>query len=295
MKHTMSLMRHVRHGLLTLASVFLLSTNAYAGGSDFDLARLCSASGCGEDTSVQNFKDLARTYGALFAPMHLNPASTVGQAGFEIAVSSKMSFATDKAAFWGAINSNENKTADADGKYDAPDVFATLDLSMRKGLPFSLELEGDVNWLANSSMFYVGAGLRWAITEGWWFLPDISVRGHVGTIVGESDISMVNVNVDAAISYTWGLGGIASITPYAGYSALINISSSHPIIIYVPSTDSSGKKTVEAVEQVFNRSTQFVNRGFVGLQLKGEAFVFDVAGEFGKDVKSVGLKIGALF
>ncbi len=265
-----------------LGLFLLLASSAYAEGNNFELNRLCSNGSC----SDSDFKALARSYGALVAPMHFQPASTIGQEGFELGIESKMSFATEKASYWRALNKNAGATADANGKYDAPDVFATLQLSMRKGLPFSLELEGVFNYLFDSTVFYVGAGLRWAITEGWWFMPDISIRGHVGTIVGASQINMINVNVDAAISYTWGLGGVVSITPYAGYSLLVNVSSSRSFVVYNDN---------ETSEFVFGQKSQLISRGFVGFQLKAEYFIFDAEGEFGKDVKSLGLKVGAQF
>ena len=270
---------------------FMTSGNAFAGGNDFKLSRLCSDKGCGTQEAINDFKTLSRAYASLLAPMHFQPARTLGEEGFEIAVESKMSFSTEDNSSWKATNKNDNDEAKAkanenDGKYEAPDLFATIQLHMRKGLPFSFEVEGVFNWLADSEVFYVGAGLRWAITEGWWFLPDLSVRAHAGTIVGASEISLINVNCDIALSYTWGVAGIMSITPYAGYSLLTNWSSSRPLLI-------AGKDG--AFESVFRRQQQFLHRGFVGLEFKGDFFVFGVEGELGKQVMSLGLKIGADF
>lgn len=258
---------------------------AVAGNNDFKLERLCGNGNCAG--GVEDFKNLSRAYSSILAPMHFQPASTLGQEGFEIGVESKMSFATQDASYWKATNKNADAQADADGKYAAPDVFATVQLHMRKGLPFSLEVEGVFNWLADSEIFYVGAGLRWAITEGWWFLPDLSVRAHVGTMVGAAQMSLINVNMDVALSYTWGLGGIAAITPYAGYTLLTSWASSRPLVVPV--------ENGEPQESVFNRVNNHLSRGFVGVELKGEHFVFDVEGEFGEQVMSLGLKIGTFF
>ena len=272
--------------LATLATLLICSgTNALAGDNDFKLERLCSNSGCSEQ-SLSDFKNLGTAYASILAPMHFQPASTLGQAGFEISLESKMSFSTEDASYWKATDKNQNQPASADGKYAAPDLFATVQLHMRKGLPFSFEVEGIVNWLANSELFYVGGGLRWAFTEGWWFMPDISVRAHVGTIVGNSELTLINVNMDVALSYTWGLGGICSITPYAGYSLLTSWFNSHPFLVSIDG---------EPTETVFGRQNTHLSRGFVGLELKGDYFVFDVEGEFGKQVMSVGVKIGANF
>lgn len=282
------MMKRIFLMLTALMAVFFVSSTAFAGGNDFKLSRLCDSSfGCGTDQSKSDFKTLSKAYSSILAPMHFQPARTLGEEGFEIGVESKMSFSTEDNSSWKATNQNEGKEADADGNYSAPDLFATVQLHMRKGLPFSLEVEGVFNWLADSEIFYVGAGLRWAITEGWWFLPDLSVRAHVGTIVGASELSLINVNMDIALSYTWGLGGIVAITPYAGYSLLTSWASSRPLVIAASNGTS--------FESVFNRVNNHLSRGFVGLELRGDHFVFDVEGEFGKQVMSLGLKIGTFF
>lgn len=285
MEHKHIIFKKLFFALLTVFAVCFISTNAFAGGNDFKLARLCNNTGC--DAGVNDFKTLTMAYASILTPMHFQPARTLGEEGFEIAVESKMSFSTKDDPSWKATNKNANAQADGDGNYAAPDLFATAELHMRKGLPFSLEVEGIFNWLADSEIFYVGAGLRWAITEGWWFLPDISVRAHVGTIVGAAELSLINVNMDIAVSYTWGLGGIASITPYAGYSLLTSWASSRPLVL----VDSGGKP----FESVFNRITNHNHRGFVGVEIKGDVFVLGLEGEFGEDIMSAGVKIGADF
>lgn len=279
----------MRNIIIVLAGVcgllIMTAGTAFAGGNDFKLNRLCENGNCYSAESISNFQTLSKAYSSILAPMHFAPAKTLGEEGFEIGVESKMSFSTEDNPSWKATNKNAGKT-DANGNAAAPDVFATVQLHMRKGLPFSLEVEGVFNWLANSEMFYVGGGLRWAITEGWWFMPDISIRAHVGTVVGAAEISLINVNMDIAISYTWGLGGIVGITPYAGYSLLTSWASSRPLPI-------SNGGVIE--EQVFNRVTNHLSRGFVGVELKGDFFVFGIEGEFGKEVMSLGLKVGADF
>ena len=286
MEHKLLSFRQLFFTLLAVSSLFLAGT-AFAGNNDFKLARLCTGGDCASAQALSDFKDLSKVYSSLLAPMHFQPAATLGQEGFEIGVESKLSFSTEDASYWKATNKNSDKEPSADGKYAAPDVFATVQLHMRKGLPFSFEGEGVFNWLADSEIFYVGAGVRWAFTEGWWFMPDISVRAHVGTMVGAAEMSLINVNMDIAISYTWGLGGIVAFTPYAGYSLLTSWASSRPILV------ATGAGT--QIESVFNRVNNHLSRGFVGLEFKGDFFVFDVEGEFGKQVMSLGVKIGAAF
>lgn len=284
MEHKRFALQQLLLCLAAMAAVLLVTSGvALAGDNDFKLERLCTGNSCNSKEAKSDFESLSKAYASILAPMHFQPASTIGQEGFEIAVESKMSFSTEDDSSWKATNKNEGKEADSHGKYAAPDLFATMQLHMRKGLPFSFEVEGVFNWLANSEIFYVGAGLRWAFTEGWWFLPDVSVRAHVGTIVGASQMSLINVNMDIALSYTWGLWGIIGITPYAGYTLLTSWSSSRPLLL------------ADKTESVFSRINTHQSRAFVGVQLKGDFFVFGVEGEFGKQVMALGVKIGADF
>ena len=285
--------------LTAMMTIFLMSsTAAMAGNNDLKLTQLCGKGSCEHNEgAAAAFKNLSQEVSSLLAPMHFQPASTLGEEGFEIAFESKMSFSTQDDASWAALKKNSNAVnSDAnvsangvtkDSKFAAPDIFATMQLHMRKGLPFSLEVEGVFNWLANSEIFYVGAGVRWAPIEGFWYLPDLSVRAHVGTIVGASDLSLINVNMDIALSYTWGLGGIVAITPYGGYTLLTSWASSRPLVI--TKTDGSQEETV------FRRVNNHLSRGFIGVQLKGDFFVFAVEGELGSKVSALGLKIGADF
>ena len=54
-------------------------------------------------------------------------------------------------------------------------------------------------------------------------------------------------------------------------------------------------ETERSIEDVFRKVTHHMSRGFVGLELKGDYFVFGVEGEFGAQVMSLGLKVGANF
>ena len=133
MKHTRLAFCRFCLSFAAMVAVFFVSTGvALAGNTDFKLERLCSNGSCSSEQSVNDFRDLSKAYASILAPMHFQPASTLGQAGFEIGVESKMSFSTEDASYWKAINKNEGATS-ADGKYAAPDVFATVQLHMRKG------------------------------------------------------------------------------------------------------------------------------------------------------------------
>lgn len=281
------MIKHISTVFIAAFAALLMCGTAFAGGNDLDFSRLCGTSGC-TDASNTQFKTLSQAYSSILAPMHFQPASTLGEEGFEIDVESKVSFSTKDDDSWKALNANVGKTA-ADAS-SAPDLFATVQLHMRKGLPFSLEVEGVFNWLVDSEIFYVGAGLRWAITEGWRYLPDISVRAHAGTVVGASQLWLLNVNMDIAISYTWSLGGIVAFTPYAGYSLLTSWANSRAFLVKMYK---GGELTMQ--EQKFDTVNSHLSRAFIGLEFKGDFFVFGIEGEYGKDVMSAGARLGAHF
>ena len=284
-------MNLVRRCLLVLVSALLFVTlgaaSASASDNDFVLSRLCNGASC--VGGIENFKTLSRNISSLLAPGHFMPANTLGLEGFEIGLESRFSFAADDAS-WKAFKytTNHGIKPDGNGVYAAPDYFASIQMHLRKGLPMSLEFEGVLNWLVNSEMFYLGAGLRWAILDNiHWAVPDLSVRGHVGTLVGSTDMNLINVNLDVALSYTWGLGGVVALTPYAGYSLLFSIASSRAIFL---GYNSKG----QGIEDVFSQQTQLIHRAFVGIHLQADYFVAAIEGEFG-DTKVAGVKIGANF
>jgi hypothetical protein len=276
------------------AVIFMSSSVAFAGDNDIDLRNLCINGDCGNGKAA--FGKLAKSYAAVMSPMHFQPAGTLGEEGFEMAAEGKFSFPLKKnEGWWGnrkVANKNNLNTSvqnNALTEVDGPDYMAGIQLHMRKGLPFSFEVEGEFNWLAGSELFYVGAGLRWAVLDGFWYLPDLSVRANVGGILGSSDISLINVNMDVELSYTWGLGGICSITPMAGYTLLTSFASSHPIVL---TTDQG-----EPFESVFRRQTLYQHAVFGGIQLQGDFFVFGVEVDYNitSSIVTTGVKIGTDF
>lgn len=60
---------------------------------------------------------------------------------------------------------------------------------------------------------------RWA--------PAISARGAVGRLFGSSDLDLMTIEVDGLASLPFGVGGMAQITPYAGYGWLFADVNSH--------------------------------------------------------------------
>ncbi len=270
--------------------MLLAPLSAIAGSNDFKLHRLATCAegtvpgeSCIADPDFAGFDAFSKRMGLVFAPSFLAPADSLGQAGFAIGLETKFAVAA-KDESWRALNGVD---------FDTPPLFALMQLHVRKGLPFSLELDGLMSWLIDSELFYVGGGLKWAVTEGWWFLPDLAVRGHGGTLVGSPDLNLVNAGFDVSLSYSFGLGGVVNLTPYAGFSYVWVISSSR-VIDADPGWGVSPSGAYSP-EFVFSQKTQGVPRGFFGLRFIADYVAVTIEGAMAAEVQTFGVNLGTSF
>jgi hypothetical protein len=106
-----------------------------------------------------------------------------------------------------------------------PNQLFVSHLHVRKGFPYGFELGTHVNWLHDSTMVSLGLDIRWSLFEGFHsgigYLPDFAVRGSVNTLVGNQQLYLTIVGIDAMISKPFALGGVAVLTPYLGAQALM--------------------------------------------------------------------------
>jgi len=230
-----------------------------------------SAIGFNANPDVDAFKALSRDLGLVFAPRFLTPAETLGEAGFDVGFGASISTLDGAADHWRVLDSS-------------PGVFTTGQIYVRKGLPFSFEFGGSLSHLFDSDMVAVGTELKWALNEGFLYLPDIAVRGSVNNIVGSSDLNLTNAGADVSISKAFAMAGVMSITPYFGYNRLWIISSSRLLDVAPddptpPEIEACDVNDVNCVEElrfqpefVFGTEVQLVNRYFVGSR-----FIFGVA------------------
>lgn len=283
---------------LTVAA-WLVASPAQALDNDLVLSRYatfepepCGANMqniCGQvQADQQAFENLALDLGEVFAPRFANPAETLGQAGFAISMMGSLSFIDEQSEYW--------RTGLEDG--DPPPAMFTGHLQIRKGLPFSFEVAGDMAYLSNSEMFAMGAHVKWALHEGFYYFPDVAVRGTVNTILGSEYLNLLTAGWDVSISKDFGLGSVISVAPFAGYQNLYVVSSSRLINAFPqdpspPQTGTSGE--VFAPEFVFEQSTQSVNRFFGGARLNVWIMSFVLEGVLGNNVNQLTLSGGVDF
>ncbi len=184
------------------------------------------------------FKNLVSELGFALAPSVMHPARTVGFGGFVISLeaaythinSSDSTHPTNgtPVAYW---QQGTQGSADSQGSYgtsnSSPDsLLGVYSLVVRKGLPLGFELDGALAYVQNTSLWTVGADVRWAILEGFrtgplGYLPDLAVGGGVRTMTGSSKMYLTTVGIDAEVSKPFTLADSAVLTPYLGFQHLI--------------------------------------------------------------------------
>jgi hypothetical protein len=189
-----------------MALVTLLSgAAAHADKNDLRLVKLGNPDSSGLNASATanaDFQSFARAMSASLTSANLMPPETLGHAAFN--VNAELS----------VVSLPSSIRIPTEG--DQPGTVLVPSLHVRKGLPFSVELGGRVGWVEKSRMVAATGEAKWAVNEGFTYLPDIGVRGHVTKLMGAQDLSLTAVGLDAGIGKQFPLGGMVTLTPYGG-------------------------------------------------------------------------------
>ena len=219
-----------------ISTMLLLASSATAGPNDFRLNApdpssdkqgiLYSVAYDNDDKTPElvsvnssRFVALVSELAYVFSPRSASPAETLGHSGFHVGV------------LWSGTSISANEpywlvTEEGQRSRDPNSFLQTLQLDVRKGLPLSFEIGTNFLWLVESEMFAPGVEIRWALHEGYHLAPDLGIRGTVNHVVGNRDINMTVVGLDATLSRSFGIGGVLNLAPYLSYAVLLtNVSS----------------------------------------------------------------------
>ncbi|HEY2364792.1 MAG TPA: hypothetical protein VGH87_00355 [Polyangiaceae bacterium] len=184
------------------------------------------------------FANLISELGFAMSPNAFHPARTTGFGGFALSVEASytkinadaFSTAPDgtKTQYWhqGTRGATDPNTKNFSSTNSEPDSLLQIySLKARKGLPLGFEITGALGYMANSSLWMLGADVRWAPFEGFrtgagGILPDISVGGGVRTVMGTDKFSLTTVGMDVEISKPIPVASVMTITPYVGFQRL---------------------------------------------------------------------------
>lgn len=214
------------------------------GGVNIDPARWRFRGGCGTPATAggggqayaqcfpdnQLWANLVNELGGAIAPSLAAPAMTLGYAGVYVGYEISVSNLNRHSAYWtrgteGSVTSNVGTGTSAQRDRGDANSFVSR-LHVRKGLPFGFELGTQVSHMHSSNVWAIGLDLRWALFEGFHrgvlgYLPDFSVRASVNTMVGQSQMNLTVVGIDATISKRFTLGGQVRLSPFIGGQALM--------------------------------------------------------------------------
>jgi hypothetical protein len=168
---------------------------------------------------------------ALSGPI-LAPASTTGHAGFDVALEGAYApvHGDPVGVAPGAGFSNQPWTAGV----TAPSSVTTTGLHVRKAFPFSFEIGGRLTYLNQSSYYAAQGEAKWALNEGFQYVPDFAVRIAYTRLFNQPDWNLGATDVDLMISKRWGVNAVTSFTPYLAARFTYVNASSEPMNFWTP-------------------------------------------------------------
>lgn len=188
----------------------LLSGVALADTYDFHLNSLGNPQANATGYSARadaNFRVFARQFAAGMTSVNLAPPETLGHSAF--AFSAELS----------VVNFGSGDVQlPTEGTFRGPLLIPTL--HVRKGLPWSFELGARGGWIEKSRMGVGTIELKWAINEGFTYLPDIGVRGNITKLINSRDFDLTAGGIDIGIGKQFAIGGMVTLTPYVGWNLL---------------------------------------------------------------------------
>jgi len=232
----------------TAVASLLAAAGARADPNDFELTRLGNPTPGGpgyRPDANGNFQAFGRSFGAAMSSANLMPPETLGHAGFSLTAElSTVRFSS------GLLLPTERAQ---------PTTLLMPGLHVRKGLPFSLELGTRVAWVEKSHMAAATGELKWAISEGFTYLPDLGLRAHVTRLLGARGMSLTTAGLDVGVGKQFPLGGMVTLTPYGGLD-LVGVRARSAIVDFDP--ERSLESTLTSPSAVFDGTAAFAPLSF---------------------------------
>src|SRR5688572_6737559 len=175
--------------LATLA-LALASVTALADPYDFELYKLGNTfqGGTGYDVAANaKYRIVMRQLAAAITATNLAPPETLGHSAFAVSADFQVTDFGLPATLPSVAGNTEVKFP-MEGDFKGPLLIPSVHI--RKGLPWSFELGARVGWIEKSRMPFTTLELKFAINEGFTYLPDIGIRGHITKILNSRDFDL---------------------------------------------------------------------------------------------------------
>lgn len=162
-----------------------------------------------------DFRVFARELGAAISSTNLMPPETLGHSGFAVNVElSVLNLAAHDAD--DVAEGEFLMPVDGPGRANRPMLIPSIHI--RKGFPFSLEVGARAAWIDRSHMGVGTLEGKWAVNEGFLYLPDVAVRAYVTRLFNSDELSLTTWGLDLGVGREFPIGGMITLTPYAGYN-----------------------------------------------------------------------------
>jgi hypothetical protein len=199
---------------------------ARANGTDVSEGSPWTTSG----TATELANDAKRRFAILSSEMALaisgpilDPASTTGHAGFDIAFEG--AYEPVHAAPVGTARFGFGAEP-WPTRSSAPGSLTTTGIHVRKALPWSFEFGGRLTYLNKTNYFAAQGEAKWALNEGFEYVPDLAIRVAYTRLFGQAQWNLGATDVDVMVSKRWGVSAVTSFTPYlAARFSFVNASS----------------------------------------------------------------------
>ena len=225
-----------------------------------------------DDYVVAGYQEMVTELGATIANKPMAPGETLGISGFNIGLSTTFSFIRT-----GTLDGTNPAGWDLAAADEEPSTYLYIPwVTVRKGLPLSLEVGANAGWIGTTHTGVFGAWGRWGIVEGYRQLPDLSVQVGYAGYVGNDELELGVMDMSATLGYTLPFGvtkGIhqASFAPY--------LSIGQTRIHAAPRVDLSRTGLEDRVTEVSGfKNGEGFDKSFAPLQVGGGFRI--VSGEF---------------
>jgi hypothetical protein len=193
---------------LLIALLLPWGTAAFAQGfsNDFQISKLGNPQPDGTMADARangNFRVFARQFAAVMTSANGASPDTLGHSGFAFALTTT----------YYDLQGGSMPTV---GTFRGPRILPGV--HVRKGLPFSIEVGARASWIPESRMGIGGLELKWAVLEGFQYLPELAVRGFVSKLINSRDFDLTAGGLDLGIGKQFAIAGMVTLTPYAGWS-----------------------------------------------------------------------------
>lgn len=251
---------------LWLLAGLVCSTTALADAYDFRIYQLGNPqegrTGFTSNANA-NFRAFARRMGALMTATNLAPPETLGHSAFSITAELSV------VDLQGATAVNQMPTQ---RPITGPVLLPSL--HVRKGLPWSFELGARAAWFEKSRMGTGTVELKWALNEGFTYLPDIGVRAHVTKLLNSRDFDVTAGGIDLGLGKQFAIAGMVTLTPYVGWN-LVFVGASSGSIDFNPGRSLADADRPDAqfadyyVYDNVQAATNAINRFYGGFRFIG--------------------------